>query len=126
MEKRLGSKWEEQTVKGSTTDEKGEEEKTTDLWPSCRSRNRRQFPFPWLCRALHRKKECLERRKRKTQRLRGITPPQTHSRAEARAWSLFPTPMQRTCTQSPRIRVYDATHPRKHQSMRFSYRLYNR
>jgi hypothetical protein len=65
MEKRLGSKREEQTVKGSTTDEKGEEEKTTDLWPSCRSRNRRQFPFPWLCRALHRKKECLESRKRK-------------------------------------------------------------
>ncbi len=29
-------------------------------------------------------------------------------------------------TQSPRIRVYDATHPRKHQSMQFSYRLYNR
>ncbi len=29
-------------------------------------------------------------------------------------------------TQSPRIRVYDATHPRKHQSMQFSYRLFNR
>jgi len=81
-------------------DIRGEEEKTTNLWPSCRSRNRRQVPSPWLCRALHKKKECLEGRKRKTQRPRGIAPPQTRSRAEARACSLFLTTMQRTCTHS--------------------------
>ncbi len=49
----------------------------------------------------------------------------TLSRGGARLLSFSHHDATHMHTQSPRIRVYDTTHPRKHQSMQFSYRLYN-